>query len=244
MNCGNVALVTGGTSGIGEAIAIRLAADGFAVVVAGRNEQRGQSVVERIVSDGGNAIFAVLDVADAESVASCVAFATAELGGIDVLVNCAGVYPASPKRLEEVGEEEWSRVIDVNLNGAFRVLRAVLPVISEQHGSIVNVSSIGGLQSNVPNSSWAYSASKAGLIQLSSMLAKAYGGKLRVNCVCPGVVDTPIFLNRDFSRFDSQIPLGRVAQPNEIANVVSFLVSEDASYVNGAVMVVDGGQSL
>lgn len=244
MSESKVAVVTGATSGIGEAVARRLGNDGYAVAVTGRNESRGREIAGEMVGSGGKAQFFELDVSSPQSVNDCVSRILATWGRADALVNCAGIYPVSPKRLEDVEEEQWSEVIDTNLTGTYRVTKPLLPHLVDSRGSIVNISSIGGMQSNAPNSSWAYSVSKAGVIQLSNMLAKCYGSSVRVNCVCPGVVDTPIFINRDFSRYDSQIPLGRVARPEEVASAVSFLVSGEASYVNGAVLTVDGGQSL
>ena len=244
MNKKKVALVTGGTSGIGAACARRLALDGHMVVVVGRDTARGQAAADEIVAVGGSAIAKKLDVTDSSSIDDVVSEIMGEFGRINALVSCAGIYPLSPKRLEDVELVQWEQVIDTNLTGTFRVIKAVLPHLIAEKGAIVIMSSIAGLQSHTNNSSWAYSASKAGVLQLSNMLAKVYGKDVRTNCVCPGVVDTPIFLNRDFSRYDDIIPMGRVAQPEEVASVVSFLLSEDASYVNGAVLTVDGGQVL
>nr|MCR4961313.1 SDR family oxidoreductase [Lachnospiraceae bacterium] len=128
--------------------------------------------------------------------------------------------------------------------GVYRVTKVFMDDIIASGGCILNNASVAGMQSFASGKVYAYGASKAAVIQFSRMLAKMYGDRIRVNCICPGVVDTPIFINRDFSRYESIIPMKRVAKPEDIAKAANFLVSDDAGYINGAVLPVDGGQSL
>lgn len=237
-----IALITGATSGMGESSAIRFARVGATVIVAGRNRQRGENVVNRIVSDGGNAVFCELDVQDDYSIDRCAQFIRNQFGRLDILFNNAGVFPIMPP-LESLQRNDIAAIIDVNVTGMLMVIKTIMPLMKDG-GVILNNASVAGLHSYNSGQSYAYGASKSAVIKLTQMLAKKYGSRIRVNAICPGVIKTPIFKTFDESRFVSMIPMGRVGQPEEVASVANFLVSDDASYINGAVLTIDGGQSL
>ena len=240
---GKVAVITGATSGIGEASAKRFAQAGAHVVVAGRSEERGNRIVSDIVAENGVADFIRVDISDTDSVEYLKQETLKRHGHVDILFNNAGIFPPVPS-LEESEEKQWEEIFDINATGVYRVTKAFITHIVESGGNILNNASVAGMQSFASGKVYAYGASKAAVIQFTRMLAKMYGDRIRVNCICPGVVDTPIFINRDFSRYESVIPMKRVAQPEDIAKVANFLVSDDAGYINGAVVPVDGGQSL
>ncbi len=238
-----IAVITGATSGIGEATARRFVKAGAKVIIAGRNEERGQRLESEIGDSKRLAEFIHVDVTDTESVSNLRNEVLKRFGRVDILFNNAGIFPPVPS-LEESNEEQWKEIFDINSTGVYRVTKAFIPHIIETGGNILNNASVAGMQSFASGRVYAYGASKAAVIQFTRMLAKIYGDRIRVNCICPGVVDTPIFINRDFSRYESIIPMKRVAQPEDIAKVANFLVSDDAGYINGIVVPVDGGQSL
>jgi NAD(P)-dependent dehydrogenase (short-subunit alcohol dehydrogenase family) len=235
---GQVALVTGAASGLGEATASRLASEG--AVVAGLDVTSGHAV------PGVTQWFAA-DVQDEAAVAAAVAAVVADHGRLDAVVNFAGVAGGGPVHL--VDRAEWERVIGVNLTGTFVVDKCALgPMMAQRSGSIVNVASIEGLQGTEGGSS--YNASKAGVVVLTKNLAIDYGRMgIRVNCICPGFIETPMLASvldgpamaafKDRYREDHM--LGRFGQPSEIAAAAAFLVSDDASFVTGHALVVDGG---
>lgn len=238
-----VALVTGATSGIGEASAIRFAEAGAYVAVTGRNIERGKRIVDRISKSGGNACFEELDVSDNDSISKAIRHIVDTYGKLDILFNNAGIFPISPS-LEGLTREQGNNIWDVNVSGTVMIIQACLPLLEESHGVILNNASVSGLQSYSSGQSYMYSASKAAVIKITQLIAKKYGNKLRANCICPGVVRTPVWLNFDEERYKSKIPMGRIGEPEDIATVANFLVSDDACFVNGAVIPVDGGQSL
>lgn len=237
-----IALVTGSTSGMGEASAIRFARAGATVIVAGRNIQRGESVVQQIHQVGGQSYFCELDVQDDQSINSCAQYIKERFGRLDILFNNAGVFPVMPP-LETLERNDVASVMDTNVTGMLMVIKAMIPLMGK--GSVIlNNASVAGLQSYTSGQSYAYGASKSAVIKVTQMLAKKYGSRIRVNAICPGVIQTPIFKNFDEERFIGMIPMGRVGQPDEVATVANFLVSDDASFVNGAIVTIDGGQSL
>lgn len=245
-----VALVTGGGTGIGAATARRLAADGYAVCVTGRRRQPIEAVAAEI--DG---LAVVSDTSVAADAAHAVAETVSRFGGLDAVVLNAGIVRAGS--LLDEGPEEFRRVIDTNLTGAFLVARAAIPHLLERQGAIVAISSVSGLQASP--SSLAYCASKAGLVMLVRCIALDHGpAGVRANCVCPGWVRTPmadaemdelapeIGVDREgaYAASVRHVPLRRPANPEEVADAVAWFLSPAASYVNGAVLTVDGGSSV
>jgi NAD(P)-dependent dehydrogenase (short-subunit alcohol dehydrogenase family) len=241
-----VALITGSASGIGSACALRFAREGAVVVgldSAGEGDERWREAVR--VAPAAHAYPA--DVREEGSVAAAIAAALARFGRLDVVVNSAGVAGGGPVHLLPV--EEWDRVLGVNLKGTFLVCKHVLPAMMEQRrGSIVNIASIEGLEASEGGS--AYNASKAGVILLTRNMAMDYARVgVRVNAVCPGFVDTPMFrqvmdlpgLEPYRARIVEAHQLGRTGTPEEIASAALFLASDEASFVTGHALVVDGG---
>lgn len=238
-----IALITGATSGMGEAFATLFAAEGATVVVVGRNETRGRAVVDKINNNGGMGIFHKCDVSDESQVVELRKFFLMKYDHLDILVNNAGVLFTN--FIEDTVTEEWKQSFDTNTNSVMYMTKHFIDLVIKCHGNILNNTSIDGLQSNIRGrKNYAYASSKAATIQLTLQLALNYSDKIRINCLCPGVTETPFFTNRDFSRFIDAIPMGRVGQPVEIAKAALFLVSDDASYVSGAVLTVDGAASL
>lgn len=241
---GRVALITGGTSGMGEVFAKKFAYEGASVVIAGRNREKGNKVAEEIENNNGKAEFFFCDVTSEESVCKLREKFTKKFEKLDILVNNAGILLTAS--LDELEENDWLKVFDTNMHSVMRVTKRFISLIEDSGGNILNNASIDGLQSLTRGrANYAYCASKAAVIKFTQQLALNYTPKgIRVNCLCPGVTETPFFTNRDFSRFNSAIPMGRVAQPDEIANAALFLVSDEASYISGAILNVDGGASL
>jgi NAD(P)-dependent dehydrogenase (short-subunit alcohol dehydrogenase family) len=238
---GRRAVVTGAGAGIGLAVAQSLASVGARVVALDIDEGSAQAAAALI---GGVAV--VADVSDAGSLARAFELAAAELGGLDTVVNNAGVGAVTA--LHRVTDEQWTRLVDVNLKGVFHGIRAAIPLLrAAGGGAIVNVASLSGLRPT--RGEGPYSAAKAGVIALTSSAALEYGPEIRVNCVSPGAVETPLTepLLREAAmreRLERRIPLRRVGTAAEIANLVTFLVSDLASYLTGANIVIDGGSVL
>jgi NAD(P)-dependent dehydrogenase (short-subunit alcohol dehydrogenase family) len=238
---GKVALVTGAAGGIGMATARALIAEGAHLVLGDLGEP--DETLARLQDTSGETPVAVrLDVTESASAEAAVARAVEQFGRLDILVNNAGVGRPAP--LAEVTDELWDWIMEVNLKGAFICARAAAPHLSAG-GAIVNIASLAG-RATSPGMACAYSASKAGLLGLTRHLAKELGPRgIRVTAVNPGLVETPLLLDnyqRDhLARTIETIPLGRPAQPEEIAKVVVFLASDDASYVTGASLDTNGG---
>lgn len=237
-----IALITGATSGIGEYCAYLFADEGATVILLGRNQDRGKYVEESVISNGGRAKFYCCDITREEEVSVLADNIRKEYGYIDILFNNAGVFITAP--LEEITMQDWQRTFDVNVTGCFLMTKFFISMLVKRKGVILNNASIAGMQSYVSGNSYMYSASKAAVIQFTKVCAKNYAKDVRINCICPGIVDTPIYINRDMSRFNDRIPMGRVSTPEDIAYVSLFLVSEDATYITGAVIPVDGGVSI
>jgi len=243
-----VALITGGTSGIGEATALLFAREGARVGITGRNAQRGSDVVHRIEEFGGQAIFLAADVSSAAECARSVSEMIGRFGCIDILFNNAGVF--YPQTALECSEREWDEQIDVNLKGTFLMSKSALPgMIARKSGVIVNNASGWGIVGG--DHAVAYCASKGGVVLMTKAMAIDHGPDgIRVNCICPGDVETPMLPAdakmrglkwEDYIGGCANRPLGRVGTVDEIAKAVLFLASDDSSFMTGAALVVDGG---
>jgi NAD(P)-dependent dehydrogenase (short-subunit alcohol dehydrogenase family) len=240
---GRVAIVTGGGSGLGQATAVRLAAEGAHVAVLDIRLETALATVARITEAGGRALGREVDVSRADSVHAAVADVSATVGRPQVLVNCAGVGQFDLS--EAVSIETWNRTIGVNLTGTFLMCQAVVPHLLEGGGSIVNIASNSGLQ-GIPYAA-AYAASKGGVILLTRSLASEYSGRgVRVNAVAPGGITTPLLENFTFPEGAdrTRMPRGsRVphAHPDEIASLVAYIASDEARFMIGSVVSMDGG---
>lgn len=245
---GKVALITGGTSGIGSATAIRFVKEGASVAITGRNPERGAEVVAAIKQDGGDGLFIQSDVRFADDCKKAVEQTLDRFGKIDVLFNNAGVF--HPKTIPECTEEEWDETIDSSLKGAFLMSKYTLPsMIKQGSGSIIHTSSGWGILGG--DKAAAYCAAKGGLIVMAKAMAIDHGKQgIRVNCVCPGDVLTPMLHDdaekrgltwADYEAGAADRPLGRIGTVDEIADAVLFLASDESSFVTGESLVVDGG---
>jgi 3-oxoacyl-[acyl-carrier protein] reductase len=238
-------LVTGANRGLGKAIALRLAREGAQVAVGARNADSAALVVDEIVALGGQAMAVQLDVTDTTS---CVAAVDAVLNRwqtIDALVNNAGI--TRDTLLLRMNEEQWDAVIDTNLKGVYRCSRAVLrSMLKVRNGCIINISSVVGITGNAGQTN--YSAAKAGVIGFTKSLALELAGRnIRVNAIAPGYMDTDMTQElspEQRSALLGMIPLGKTGSPEDIAAAVAFLVSDDATYITGQTLVIDGGISL
>jgi meso-butanediol dehydrogenase/(S,S)-butanediol dehydrogenase/diacetyl reductase len=249
------AVVTGAATGIGRATAQALARDGHAVTLVGRRAEPLEQLATELRDNGGHAIAAPADVTSREQAAAAVDAAVERFGGIDVLVNNAGVGDSGP--LLEESLERWEETLRINLTGAFLTTQLALPHLIDRRGAVVNVASINGV---LAGPGWtSYCVSKAGLIMLAKCVANDYGRQgVRANAVCPGWVRTPMGdhdmdelgrahgIDREaaYELAHRQQPLGRPAQPEEIADVIAFVASPRAAYVTGATIMVDGGTSI
>jgi NAD(P)-dependent dehydrogenase (short-subunit alcohol dehydrogenase family) len=241
-----VALITGGASGIARATAELFAREGARVVIADTAAEAGRRVASSIQTSGGRAIFSQLDVSDATQVARTVEDALQAYGRIDILFNGAAILVYGT--VLETDEKTWNRMIAINLNGTFFCCRAVIPhMIRQGGGSIINVASTTGAH-DASSRAVAYVTSKGGVTLLTRAMAIDHARQgIRVNAICPGPTDTPMLRNamtlEQLEAFAKSYPIGRLARPEELANAALFLASDEASFVTGSAMYVDGGQS-
>lgn len=243
---GKVAIVTGGGSGIGRATAMLFAREGARVVIADYEAQAGRDAAEAIKAGGGEAVFVQTDVSDAAQVQRLAQAALDTYGGIDILFNNAGVLLFGT--ILTTGEKAWERLMAINLTGTYLVSRAVLPhMIARGGGSIINVTSSTGAHDAVANAA-AYVASKGGVALLTKAMAIDHAADhVRVNAIAPGPTDTPMLRNNlspdALAAFAATFPMQRLGRPEELAQAALFLASNEASFVTGAILAVDGGQT-
>jgi len=242
---GKVAIITGAGRGIGYATALKFGREGATVIACDINADQAQQAARDVAEEGGEAMGFQIDVRDPVSLEKMVGAVVARYGRIDCLVNNAGIVHDST--LKNMTEEQFDSVIEINLKGVYNCTKAVVDVMLKQNsGVILNASSIVGLYGNFGQTN--YAASKFGVIGMVKTWARELGRKgIRANAVCPGFVSTPILgriPEKVLKALEERVPLGRLAYPEEIANTFAFLASDEASYINGAVIEVSGGLTL
>ena len=242
---GKVSIITGAASGIGKATAEKFVKEGAIVAVCDVNLAASQAVVSALIAAGGEAVAYKVDVTNKAEIAEMVADVKSRFGRVDVLVNNAGIVKDA--QLAKMTDEQFDDVIDINLKGVYNCARAVVDtMIAQGSGVILNASSVVGLYGNFGQSN--YAATKFGVIGFVKTWAKELGKKgIRANAVCPGFVATPILKDmpeKVIQAMEDRVPMKRLAQPEEIANVYAFLASDESSYINGAAIEVTGGLTL
>jgi 3-oxoacyl-[acyl-carrier protein] reductase len=243
-----VALVTGGTAGIGKAIGMAFAKQGASVVIFGTNAERAAQVVQEMEAIAGpnqKFLFKLLDISDKKAVDEAIVGVLATFGTIDILVNNAGI--TIDGLLMKMSEEDWDRVIDVNLKSVYNTCQALVrPMLKARRGKIINISSVVGLMGNAGQTN--YAASKAGMIGMTKALAKEVASRgICVNCIAPGFIQTPMTDDLTDAQKEvifKQIPMGRLGTPEEIANAAVFLASPMSDYLTGQTLTVDGGMVM
>lgn len=242
---GRTAIVTGASQGIGRATAELFAREGASVVVADLNKEAGADVVDAIAADGGTASLVAVDVSDADEARAMVDHAIEMYGGVDILVNNAGI--TKDATLKKMSEEAFDQVVDVNLKGVFNCTKAALPTLSDSgHGRVLNAASVVGLYGNFGQTN--YVATKSGVIGMTKTWARELGRDgVTVNAVAPGFIETPMVdtvPDKVLEQLKGRTPLGRLGTSQDIAHAYLFLASDEASFITGAVLSVDGGLVL
>jgi 3-oxoacyl-[acyl-carrier protein] reductase len=242
---GRVAFVTGASQGIGRTCALRLAKDGAAVAVAARNQEKLNELLAEISAAGGKATAFALDVADEEQVKTTVKAAIAQFGKIDILVNNAGI--TRDQLVMRMKRADWDAVLQTNLTSAYLCIQQVIPsMLKQRWGRIINITSVFGQMGQAGQAN--YSASKAGLIGLTMAIAREVGSRnITCNAVAPGFIETAMtaVLSDEFKQNAvKQIPLGRVGTSEDVASAVAFLASDEASYITGHTLSVNGGMLM
>ncbi len=242
---GRVAFVTGASQGIGRTCALRLAKDGAAVAVAARSQEKLNELAAEIIAAGGRAAAFALDVADEDQVKAAIKAAAAQFGKIDILVNNAGI--TRDQLVMRMKRADWDAVLQTNLTSAYLCIQQAIPIMLKQRwGRIINITSIFGQTGQAGQAN--YSASKAGLIGLTMAIAREVGSRnITCNAVAPGFIETAMTagLSDEFKQNAlKQIPLGRLGTPDDVASAVAFLASDDAAYITGHVLSVNGGMHM
>jgi 3-oxoacyl-[acyl-carrier protein] reductase len=242
---GKVSIITGAGQGIGRATALKFAAEGAKVAVCDINLESVNETMQAVEADGGDAAAFRVDVTDKESITRMVDGVMAKWGRIDTLVNNAGIVEDA--QFKKMTDEQFERVIDVNLKGVYNCTKAVVDIMLEQNsGVILNASSIVGLYGNFGQTN--YAATKFGVIGMMKTWARELGRKgIRANAICPGFIETPILAtipDKVIKMMEEKVPMGRLGKPEEIANAYAWLASDEASYINGAVIEVSGGCTI
>jgi 3-oxoacyl-[acyl-carrier protein] reductase len=242
---GRIALVTGASQGIGRACALKLAGAGAAVAVAARNQEKLNELVQQITSTGGTAAAFVMDVAEEEQIKSAFKAALAHFGKIDILVNNAGI--TRDQLVMRMKRADWDAVLNTNLTSAYLCTQQAIPsMLKQRWGRIVNITSVFGQMGQAGQAN--YSSSKAGLIGLTMAIAREVGSRnITCNAVAPGFIETAMTsaLGEDFKQLAvKNIPLGRVGTPDDVASAMAFLASDEASYITGHVLSVNGGMLM
>ncbi|HET9045998.1 MAG TPA: 3-oxoacyl-ACP reductase FabG [Casimicrobiaceae bacterium] len=242
---GKVSIITGAGQGIGRATALKFASEGARVAVCDINLDSVNETVREIEANGGEAAAFRIDVTDKESITKMVEGVMAKWGRVDTLVNNAGIVQDA--QFKKMTDEQFERVIDVNLKGVYNCTKAVVDIMLEQNsGVILNASSIVGLYGNFGQTN--YAATKFGVIGMVKTWARELGRKgIRANAICPGFIETPILStipDKVIKMMEEKVPMGRLGKPEEIANTYAWLASDEASYINGAVIEVSGGCTI
>ena len=240
-----ISIITGSARGIGRATALKFAAEGAYVVVCDLDQASIDAAVKTITGQGGKASGFVVDVTDRSSIDAMVSAVIAKCGRIDTLVNNAGIVQDA--RMINMTDDQFDKVIDVNLKGTYNCAKAVIDaMLMQQSGVILNASSVVGIYGNFGQTN--YAASKFGVIGMAKTWAREFGRNgIRANAVCPGMIETDIIKgipDKVLQSITDRVPLGRLGKPEEIANTYAFLASDEASFINGAVIEVSGGGTI
>jgi NAD(P)-dependent dehydrogenase (short-subunit alcohol dehydrogenase family) len=242
---GKVALVTGFGSGLGQAIAVLFAREGASVAGTSLTASKGRETLAAIENVGGKAFFRAGDVSDSAAMSAVVAETVRRFGGIDIVVNSAGVRTNG--KITEIDEQAWDRTLNVNLKGVFIVSRLAIPEMKKRGGGVIlNIGARSGMLGQAGRA--AYCASKGGLITLTEAMAMDHApDNIRVNCICPGPTRTPMVdtsTAEKLARYKTRVPLGRIGEPEDIACAALYLASDEASFVTAAILPVDAGMRL
>ena len=238
-----IVLITGGTSGIGAASVKLFAEEGAKVIFVGRSQDKGVAYEKNLTDMNLSVKFLRCDISQKSDLAYVKDYIEKHYGKLDILFNNAGILRTG--NIEEITDDDWDLVYNTHVKSLLYISKEFMPMLKKSHGVVLNNTSINGLNSYIKGKrSYMCATSKSAAIQFTRYLAKNYAPEVRVNALCPGMTVTNLFTNRDFSRFADCNLLGRMADPMEIARTALFLVSDDASFITGAVIVADGGETI